>query len=137
MLDAPLRNSSDTSEMTTPHRVQMCRRPSRRLPTRGRERSENAPASGLTRIATSAPRPVTQPRAVSLPSTPRSEICCGSRTCTGVKNTIQSPRFAAKSRPIQDLFTGTAGSASATGAPCATAIEPPENRARTRKILGG
>src|SRR6266545_2040904 len=116
--------SSESTEIAAPPSVQACRRPYARPRIRSRVRSENAPATGFAMIATSAPRPVTQPSADSLLDTPIAEICTGSRIWIGVNNAIQRPRFAANRSPIHDLRTGTTGSASAAGAPWATAIRP-------------
>jgi len=111
------RTASDAAPSSALEKVQTWRRP-----IRSEVRSESAPASGLAMTAASAPSAVTQPNIASLLAGSISSTWLGSSTWIGVKNAIQTPRFALNSSAIQPRRTGTVGSASAAGSGTTPAV---------------
>ena len=101
------------SEPTTIH--------GRRRPNREYVRSENAPDSGLKTMAATAPRPLTQASAASLPSPPViASAYLGSRLFSGVMSTMRMPMLARVMDARNTQLTSLVGSFSAsTSGACA------------------
>src|SRR5699024_9651494 len=125
---ASARTTSPSAPTSAPPTIQGTRRPRRE-----RVRSLRAPATGLARVETAAPMPVTRVRVASLWSGVSAAACRPSSTWMGPNHPQKSPVPAIPRRVIQPRLTGAAGPAPASG-PSAVTVE---GGSMTHRLLTG